>query len=331
MLISLEAVVVTALLAGPGKPAWTGESGGVHVAISESDIVAILSDRADAQTLFSLAARHRARLPELEKDALKLADEIAAGKDDPTDTVARVVETYQPLSLVGPYLSLRRWSGDDWPGQMHPSGQGDFEVIDLRTPGKAVTLAQLFPESALLAALLADDVVQGFVDGHPKTLAAFFQAAGRSDLACALGPGMLESFAFYDVVGGKVAVRIGMDDCAAGGMARGLITELGILLRIPPALRADLAGARDGSSGFLMKTARRSFAEVRFDWTKDLRPMIHAARRRLPRGHAPETNRRDQRQHPQLHPSEQTRSYTHRAELIPGPSAGQCGEAKRRR
>jgi hypothetical protein len=285
--VSYAALLAFLPFATPTETVWTGQSAGFRVTISRTDIAVVRGQGASEQTVFSLEARRRAELSDLEKEAQEWAADMAQAESLPAVTEASSGSTYAPLSMVGPYLSLEVASGGYWPGAAHPSAITIFEVVDLGDTGRRASLERIFPEADLLSALLADKIVQtqlGDSGPRPKTLAALVKALAESDNPCeySFATDLLSHFAFYDVVGGKVAVRIGLPyGCE---VARGNLTQLGILLDIPAGLKADLARARAGG-GFVMKDAARRFKglDLGFAWTKDLAPQIEAERKRKQR------------------------------------------------
>jgi hypothetical protein len=278
-----QALLPFAFLAAANPPAppppWTGESGGFTVTVSKDDIRAVQGER----IAYSLAAVYRSRLAELERMAQERAESMTERDGDPPDTVVDADDHRAPLSLVGPYLSLEHSAWSYWPGAAHPSAYSAFEAIDLRAPDQPLALDQIFAAAEIRAALLADRVVRQYVkEKPPNTLPELLETLGHADTPCEYGFGedMLQHFAFYDVVGDKVAVRIALSHGCE--LARGNLTQLGLLLEVPAALKADLARSRDGSGGFLLKAASVRFkgAGVSLSFQKDLAPLIEAARKK---------------------------------------------------
>jgi hypothetical protein len=278
-----RSVLAAALLLAAEAPTWTGESGGFTVRISRQELRAVRGER----TVLSLAARHQPWLAELEKEARNYAAGMAADEGDLPSAEVESREEYAPLSLVGPFLSLASSSYSYWPGAAHPNGSEALETIDLRAPGTPVRLDQIFTDAQILAALLDDREVRPYVKGDtPHTLEELAQTLGEEDAPCEhrFVDSMLEHFAFYDVVGEKVAVRIATEaprsyNCE---VVPGTLIQLSLLLDIPAALKSELSGARDGSAGFLMKAAGIRFkdAPVSFVFKKDLKALIEAARKK---------------------------------------------------
>lgn len=247
---TLFAALSTLLLMGAAPAAlWSGNSGGFQLNWSETDL-RIKS----AKTQFSLFPP----TPALDPDP-EIRCEYEWG--------------LQPLSWVGPYLSYRQESYWGCMKTAHPGMQTEFLVKDLRAPQKPLALNQLFPDAQILKALLADGVVRQALAKAPKRsfqstaelLAALNELNGECEYY--FGKDMLTHFAFHHVQGQQVAIRIGLSHgCEA---ARGNLTQLGLLLPIPPALKAPLQAATQGKAGFLMGQM-----ETRFKDRKSLRKHV---------------------------------------------------------
>ena len=137
--------------------------------------------------------------------------------------------------------------------------------VDLAKPGKIVKLTDYFAEQDVLQALLADRVVQKAIAGLnrptlPRTLAELPELFAPNDYALGdldseLRPDFLTRFAFHDVEGNKIAVRLGLPPHS--GPSRTEHQQLGLLLPIPESLRQDSALAASRRQGFLMLDAAR--------------------------------------------------------------------------
>jgi hypothetical protein len=152
-------------------------------------------------------------------------------------------ESYVMRSIVGSCVSFQETTYSE--GGAHPSSRVIFRT---RIPGQKedVKLTDIFPESALVAALSADGVIakarttQTAVSDL-KALCEQLDGDCEMELSYEV---LNQSFVFHHVEGGKVAIRIGVPHgCEA---ARGKFTQLGLLLPIPPALVDDLADAEQG-------------------------------------------------------------------------------------
>jgi hypothetical protein len=175
--------------------------------------------------------------------------------------------TYRVLSLVGRYMSIEKEIDCDC-GGAHPVAVKSFETLDLASSSSSkprlVSLDVIFPPATLLAALEADKLVVGALQNlqtpRPVILgdlleALHYQSVRIGECSYTFGDNLLTHFAFNDVSGDRVAVRIGLshesEEC------RGQLAQLGISLPIPPPLRPALTAARSGRSGFLMaRTAK---------------------------------------------------------------------------
>ena len=171
------------------------------------------------------------------------------------------------LSFVGNYVSLRRSTYANCLYLAHPMLQTDYAVINAANPGQPVTLTDLFPEADLLKALLADPLVKQAlaergVRRNPQKLQQLVASLNEWSGKCEyyFPEDFLSRFAFHHLEGKKVAVRIGLPHgCEA---ARGNLTELGILLPVPSALRTALQAANSGKQGFLVKNKPKGKMET---------------------------------------------------------------------
>ena len=153
------------------------------------------------------------------------------------------------LALVGPYASVYTETRDDCGA--HPSLERVFTTT--RLPGEEpLSLTDLFPERDVLAALLADPWVKGaLAEARPTSLAALARAYG--DHRCTrLDEDALSRFAFYDLRGSRVAVRLSLPEAAYS--CRPGFTQLALWLPVPATLKADLTAAK--RAGALMVSLR---------------------------------------------------------------------------
>ncbi len=136
------------------------------------------------------------------------------------------------LSVVGALVSFQRDGNGYCEGAAHPWASSSFAVIDLRT-GKAVSLYDLFPKAEVDAALAADPFLKKSKDDP--------EAECKFNLA-----DFDKSFAFVDLKGDHVGVRIGLTHgCEA---ARGNLTQIGVSLKPNAGLLADLRAADAGKT-----------------------------------------------------------------------------------
>ncbi len=243
--ILLSAVCSLFLMGAAPAMLWSGSSAGFQLTWSEADL-RVQTGNKPAVSLFP-------PLPKLDPDP-EFRCEYEWG--------------LIPLSWVGPYLSYRQENYWGCMKTAHPGMLTEFQVKDLRAPSKAVSLNQLFPDSQILKALLADAVVIKALQKAPnkrkynstsELLAALNEGNGECEYY--FGKDMLTHFAFHHIAGQQVAVRIGLSHgCEA---ARGNLTQLGILLPIPPALKAPLQQAFNRKAGFLMGDFETRFKDRR--------------------------------------------------------------------
>lgn len=131
------------------------------------------------------------------------------------------------LSVVGTLVSFQKDGSGYCQGAAHPWAVSSFVTIDLRS-GKEVSLYELFGKAEVDAAMAADPYLKKAKDDP------------EADCKFSLG-GFDKSFAFVDVKGDRVGVRVGLTHgCEA---LRGNLTQIGLLLKPSAALLADLKTA----------------------------------------------------------------------------------------
>jgi hypothetical protein len=163
-------------------------------------------------------------------------------------------QTLRLLSVVGSIVSYEESEGTTCEGAAHPSAITLYAAVDAAHPGKKVRLTDLFPDADVLRALVADSVVKRHLPKTlPKTTDALVEALADSEQECeyAFGKDLLTRFAFHHVEGDRVAVRIGLSHGCE--VARGKLTQLGLLLPIPPTWKGPLDRASSRAEGFLMR------------------------------------------------------------------------------
>ncbi len=250
--LALVVSAPVALFAAPNsaKTVWEARSGGCVWRGTSTDI-----------TVYG-AARHSLSLARL------LFPQATKAGPDGDDGYTVYSCTVRPLSLVGKLLSYRR--DDYWEGGAHPSGAIGFDVYEAGKKS-APKLTDLFPDSEVRAALLADSVVKGIIKREkitpPKTSAALVDAlklkyfGDSEDETRYVIPGdLLSQYAFHHRQGEKVAVRL---NCPWGSeINRFQSTQLGLLLKVPARLKVPLAKAAAGKEGFLMREADRRLKDA---------------------------------------------------------------------
>jgi hypothetical protein len=247
----------------------------------------------DGATLFSTAALLEAAKREFDADAEERARELL-GDDPPAygEYVLNARTALRPLSVVGPLVSLHV-AGDGYaPGAAHPYAYQTIEVTDVTRTGARPSLLDYYTERQIVGALEADPWIRKFRDPEAKAAstlaeltAALNDARGGGDdgePTCALDaffdPDLVRAFAFHQLEGGRVAVRIGIPHGAE--ICRGTFHQVGLLLPIPPALRAHLARAARREAGFLGKDGpAMGAAEYAAAWEVDLRVLARSLKR----------------------------------------------------
>ncbi|MBI5609187.1 MAG: hypothetical protein HY902_09950 [Deltaproteobacteria bacterium] len=131
------------------------------------------------------------------------------------------------LSAVGALVSFEQSGGGYCEGAAHPWASANFVTLDLRT-GKPVSLYDLFSKAEVDAAIAADPFLK--------------KSKGDPDADCKFTLDDFDkSFAFVDLKGDKVGVRIGLaHGCEA---ARGNLTQIGVTLLAKEPLLSDLRAA----------------------------------------------------------------------------------------
>lgn len=169
-------------------------------------------------------------------------------------------QTLQLLSVVGPLMSVESYDYHYYKGTAHPSSYSRFTAIDFRHPNRVAQLSDYFLPEEIRQALLQDKLVQRQLGKHhpAPTLDGLVRQLADLNIdlnICEYGfdKDLLSRFAFYQIQGDKVAVRLGLS--YGGELCRGQLTQLGLLLPIPATLKADLNQAATQQTGFLMKDA----------------------------------------------------------------------------
>jgi hypothetical protein len=230
--------VITLLAACPPSPAetlrWSGECAGFRLSWTDGDIqVRRVSGTGDV--------------------VLSCKQELLALTAD--EPQASLEATLEPISWVGPVLTVKVTSYVNVPLTAHPSMQTYYRTVDLRQPARTASLTDWVAEPTVRSTLLADPLVAKAlkdVGGKPPvSVAELGKRLGQWSGDCQYGftTDFADHFAFYDRQGDKVVLRIGLSHgCEA---ARGLFTLLGIELPVSTALQSHLQAAASGKAGFL--------------------------------------------------------------------------------
>ena len=264
--LSLAVLAAAALAASAAESRTWTTAAGIRFTMSDRALAAARDGREIFSTTALLAEKRR----EFDADVEERARELLA-PDPPEygEPIADATISYRPLSVVGPLVSLEVAGGGYSPGAAHPYGFQIIEVIDVTRPDAKPSLLDYYEERALVEALAADPWIRrvGAAAEAPlprtslSALAAALNDASpgaeEGDVGCSLDAffsvRLVHSFAFHHRAGDKVAVRIGIP--YAHEVCRGEMHEVGLLLPIPAALRAELARADKREAGFLAKDA----------------------------------------------------------------------------
>ena len=234
---------------GAEKLIWAGSRTGVSLRWTTADLYSRSAGGKEKRHLSPLAQK------EVEEFIASL---------DPGDRGCEYGFSFRLLSVVGDLVSFAAHSGL-FCGGAHPTLGVEFGVVNLAAGATGARLTDLFPESEILVAMLADPVVKKALAEQPnsapvRTLADLVErfASERYELGSTgyeLGHDFVSGFAFHHIEGDKIAVRIGLPPLYGANHATQL--QLGILLPIPDGLRQSLLLADQQREGFLMKDERR--------------------------------------------------------------------------
>ncbi len=210
-------------------PIWSGESGGVRIEWTANGIF--------------LAAAEGGKV-----------DLFDRSKSEPG---CDGEQSDRLLSVVGSLVSYEEFVGTTCEQAAHPSAVTLYVAVDAGHRDKKPSLTDFFADADLVRALSADPLVRRHLPKNPPhTSGAFVKALTESQTECeyAFDPDMLSRFAFHHVEGGQVSVRIGLSHGCE--LARGKLTQLGILLPVPAKLKDALERASTRAEGFLMRDAQ---------------------------------------------------------------------------
>ena len=235
--------------AGQTHPSWSGDAGSFRWKWTKSDLTAKSSSKG---TIAFSALAFEKQTSEYLKDR----------KTNPSKDYFEV--SIRPLSVVGNITSYER--DYYWEGGAHPSGSIDYVTMDASRPSHPLKLNDLFPESDILKALLADRVVHGTLERNkiaadPKTTSELVTLlsgktfGGVNNEQFQFEKDLLSRFAFYGVEGNRVAARLNVS--WSFEVFHFSTTQIGILLPIPSRLKSALTDAQSRRHGFLMRDSNR--------------------------------------------------------------------------
>ncbi len=241
---------------GADKTIWQGESGGLKILWTSEDIIATKGGK----VLFSAKALAR---KDFEVEFLNSESE--------SDSECNYERTFTLLSVVGTIASIKDMSYQYCRGAIRPLVNIQFTTVDLAKPDNMVFLTDLFPESVLIRALLADSVMKKVLAEAgittPSTVDEFWNIDwtelgisardSESGEECVFDiPGdFFARFAFHHLNKNQVAVRLGLSP--ARQICQSSHAQLGIYLPIPTALNSALKSARKGQAGILMNNLKK--------------------------------------------------------------------------
>jgi hypothetical protein len=239
LIIAITLLAAAPLWAATEKPIWSGPSGGFQFQWTTKDIQ--VRPESDPTTLLYSARRA------FQKD-------FGGIHSSP----GYVLQYARIVSLVGYLMTVETYTEGFSEGAAHPFSHSRYTTIDMQHPHRTTSLTDYFKPNDIYKALLRDKIVQTHLRGDTpaSTLDALIQQLAEHNVdsqSCEHGfeSDLLTRFAFYDVRGDKVAVRLGLSN--AYGVCRGSLAQLGIWLPIPDSLKQNLSGTAFQDVGFLMK------------------------------------------------------------------------------
>ena len=230
---------------------WQGLSGGLNIHWTKADITA----HHEGNVLFS--AKQDLAQKFFEKEVLDYAN---------TGPVCEYTRTLTLLSVVGTIASMKDTFEQHCQRFIH--GFHQFITIDLTNLNEILKLTDLFPESMILEALLADKIIKKVLKKNktqPSTLGALFEAVEKNSLIIRdselkedchfkFSESVLTQFAFHHLNNNQVAVRLALLPSSAN--CQWSQTQIGIYLPIPPSLKRSFKQAQNNQAGFLMKNLK---------------------------------------------------------------------------
>ena len=239
LIITITILAATSLGAAAEKSIWNGQSGGFDFRWTTNDIQ--VRPESDSTTLLYSASRV------FQKNFGKIHSRPGY-----------VLQYARIVSLVGCLMSVETYTEGFTEGAAHPFSHSRYTTIDMRHPNRTASLADYFSPNDIYKALLHDKIIRAHLKDDPPaaTLDALIQQLAEHNIdskSCEHGfeSDLLTRFAFYDVQGDSVAVRLGLSNVY--GVCRGSLAQLGIWLPIPDSLKQDLSDVVSHGAGFVMK------------------------------------------------------------------------------
>jgi hypothetical protein len=256
------------------KLIWSGESGGFSISWTDQDI-SVHSVKNPSTLIFStkkLQDEDRAAYFKSMKEMEEPDEEFPAEDNCDFGTNHRL------FSVVGSILTFEYSQFTACSFAAHPDVQFRLTSLDLSkngevilqpgnldeaNHGKAMFLNDLFPEKEILQALLQDKLIKKELHKRnaspPITLAELqttLSGGAGADITTEncdydFPTDFLSRFAFYDVEGNNVVVRISLPNGSGNCSDHQLMVT--IRLNIPAQLKSALTDAAQKKQGFLMK------------------------------------------------------------------------------
>lgn len=184
-----------------------------------------------------------------------------AAQDRGPECVREIKAT--PVAWIAPLLGLREEILQSCPREAHPGGETRLTTLALdldrhsQGPPRPLVLTDLFEPAVVYEALRHDDLVVKALHGSdiPAELGALVKALADTPPVvdgkhCYSFPSdLLARFVLHHSEGTHVAVRVGLP---GAGPCRYELTELGLLLRMPEALKPALEHMGEGTGSFFV-------------------------------------------------------------------------------
>lgn len=210
------------------------------------------------------------------KDLYNILVDIKDHQTDPADNQSgegSISESFRPLSIVGPLVSVNNSGDDYYPGAAHPNNWDYFQTVDVRKASAAdgdmsADLVSLVNEQSLLQAIKADKYLAKQItdkDAKKQILASKTMKELTDVMFGALDnclsfpgyEGKMQSFAIYDydAKANLVSVRVPLTAAAHVCQADAAPAQLGLKVKPNAELEAMLRAQAQSKDGLLMKNA----------------------------------------------------------------------------
>jgi len=187
--------------------------------------------------------------------------EAGATQDQGPECMREIKVT--PVAWITPLLGLREEIYQTCPREAHPGGETRLTTLAIdidrhaQRPPRPVVLTEIFEPAVVYEALRHDDLVVKALHGSdiPTELGALVKALAETPPVvdgkrCYSFPeDLLARFVLHHSEGTHVAVRLGLP---GAGPCRYELTELGLLLRMPDALKPALEHMGEDTGSFFV-------------------------------------------------------------------------------